>query len=114
MINRDYAEFSWEQAAELLAIDSPSGFTARAAAWVQKAFSDLGFPAWFTTKGGVMVDFGGEDTADGLMLAAHTDTLGGMVSRIKENGRLQITNLGGMRPETAKRKMSGSIPEAAP
>ena len=102
MINRDYAEFSWEQAAELLAIDSPSGFTARAAAWVQKAFSDLGFPAWFTTKGGVMVDFGGEDTADGLMLAAHTDTLGGMVSRIKENGRLQITNLGGMRPENGE------------
>lgn len=32
MINKDYADYAWEQAAQLLAIDSPSGFTARAAA----------------------------------------------------------------------------------
>lgn len=33
---------------------------------------------------------------DALLLEAHTDTLGGMVAQIKGNGRLRITNVGGM------------------
>ena len=42
MINKTYADFAWEQASRLLAIDSPSGFTAKAAAWVKDAFEQLG------------------------------------------------------------------------
>ena len=102
MVDRSYADFAWEQAAALLAIDSPTGFTARAAAWVQEAFENLGFSARITTKGGVLVDLGGEDDRDGLLLAAHADTLGGMVSMVKGNGRLKITNLGGLRPDNTE------------
>ena len=94
MIERQYAEFAWEQTAALLAIDSPTGYTAKAAAWVKGAFEALGFPAEFTAKGGVIADLGGD--GDGLLLAAHTDTLGGMVAEIKGNGRLRLTALGGM------------------
>ncbi|MBQ8833702.1 MAG: M42 family metallopeptidase [Oscillospiraceae bacterium] len=100
MINKIYADYAWEQAAALLAIDSPSGFTARASAWVKESFEKLGYSAAITTKGGVLVDLGGE--GDGLMLAAHADTLGGMVAQIKGDGRLKLTNLGGMRPENAE------------
>ena len=102
MINFSYADFSWEQAAALLAIDSPSGFTARAAAWVKDAFESLGFEARITTKGGVLVNLGGADENDGLLLEAHTDTLGAMVAQIKGSGALKLTALGGMRPETAE------------
>ena len=102
MINRSYAEYAWEQAASLLAIDSPSGFTHNAARWVKDAFQSLGFTANITTKGGVLIDLGGLDAADGLLLEAHTDTLGGMVAQIKSNGRLRITPLGGMRPENGE------------
>ena len=102
MINVAYADYAWEQAAALLAIDSPSGFTKKAAEWVKNEFSSLGFEAQITTKGGVLVDLGGADASDGLLLAAHTDTLGGMVSSIKGNGRLKLTNLGGMRAENAE------------
>ena len=102
MIERNYADFSWEQAAELLAIDSPSGYTAKAAAWVKDAFEGLGFDARITTKGGVLIDLGGEDVNDGLLLEAHGDTLGAMVHNIKGNGRLKLTNLGGMRAENAE------------
>ena len=91
-----YADFAWEQAAALLAIDSPSGYTVRAAAWVRDAFAALGFGAHITTKGGVLVDLGGETSDNALLLSAHTDTLGGMVAQIKGNGRLRITSLGGM------------------
>ncbi len=100
MINATYADYAWEQTAALLAIDSPSGFTANAGAWVKGAFEMLGYSVQITAKGGVFIDLGGE--GDGLLLAAHADTLGGMVAEIKGNGRLRLTNLGGMRPENAE------------
>ena len=102
MIERNYADFSWEQAAELLAMDSPSGYTAKAAAWVKEAFEKLGFNAQITVKGGVLIDLGGEDVKDGLLLEAHGDTLGAMVAEVKGNGRLRLTPLGGMRAENAE------------
>ena len=102
MLDRSYAEFAWEQTAALLAIDSPTGFTAKAALWTREAFETLGFHAEITRKGGVLVDLGGADANDGLLLASHADTLGGMVSQIKGSGRLKITALGGMRPENGE------------
>ncbi len=102
MINKTYADFAWEQAAALLAIDSPSGYTAKAAQWVKAAFSGLGFDARITVKGGVLVDLGGENAEDGLLLEAHADTLGAMVAAVKGDGRLKLTSLGGMRPENAE------------
>ncbi|MBQ8769129.1 MAG: M42 family metallopeptidase [Oscillospiraceae bacterium] len=96
MIEKIYAEYAWEQTETLLAIDSPSGYTAKAAAWVKEAFEKLNFNATITAKGGVLVDLGGEDENDGLLLEAHADTLGAMVAQIKGNGRLQLTPLGGM------------------
>ncbi len=95
-------DFAVKKAVELLAIDSPTGFTAAAADWVRREFEALGFPASVTRKGGVLIDLGGEDAQDALLLEAHTDTLGGMVAEIKGNGRLRLTNLGGMRAENGE------------
>jgi len=102
MIERRYAEFAWEKTETLLSIDSPSGFTSRAAAWVKENFEKLGFTAAITAKGGVLVDLGGEDENDGLLLEAHADTLGGMVAEVKGNGRLRLTALGGMNPNNGE------------
>ena len=101
-LDQSYAQFAVEQACALLAIDSPTGFTARAAEWVKNAFSSLGFAASLTQKGGVLVDLGGNDSENALMLEAHTDTLGGMVAEVKGNGRLRLTNLGGLRAENGE------------
>lgn len=102
MIEHSYADYAWEQAAALLAIDSPSCFTDRAATWVKSAFEKLGFSACLTTKGGVLVDLGGMEEQNGLLLAAHTDTLGAMVAEIKGSGRLTLTPLGGMSPNNGE------------
>ena len=101
-MDRMYADYAWESTAALLAIDSPSGYTAAAAQWVQKAFADLGFDAVITRKGGVLIDLGGQDTEDGLLLEAHADTLGAMVAQVKGDGRLKLTSLGGMNPNNAE------------
>ena len=102
MIDYSYADYAWQQADALLAIDSPSGFTAKAVAWLKKQFECLGFAATITTKGGLLVDLGGKNNEDCLMLAAHTDTLGGMVAEIKGSGRLRLTNLGGMKADNGE------------
>ena len=102
MIEKHYADYAWEQTVKLLAIDSPSGFTAKAAQWVRDEFTALGFDAKITTKGGVLIDLGGKDDQDALFLEAHADTLGCMVAEIKGNGRLRMTNLGGMNPYNAE------------
>ncbi len=102
MIDKQYADFSWEKTAQLLAIDSPSGFTGKAALWVKEAFESLGFSSSLTEKGGVLADLGGEDHQNGLLLAAHADTLGAMVAEIKGNGRLRVTPLGGMNANNAE------------
>ena len=102
MIDFKYADYAWDQAAAVLAIDSPAGFTGKAAAWVQEAFENLGFAARITNKGGVFVDLGGHDENDALFLEAHVDTLGGMIAQIKGNGRLKLTKIGGMRAENGE------------
>ena len=99
---KKYTDFLMKETETLLNIDSPSGYTEEAAAWVLEEFRKLGFPAELTHKGGVLVSFGGEDRQDGLLLEAHLDTLGGMVAEIKGSGRLRLTNLGGMNPNNAE------------
>ena len=102
-MEQKYAEYAAQKAVELLAIDSPTGFTDRAATWVQDAFGALGFAAKKTAKGGVLIDLGGAESEEGaLLLQAHTDTLGAMVAEVKANGRLRVTNLGGMSAENVR------------
>ena len=98
---KEYARFAVDKTFELLAIDSPTGFTKAAAEWVAGEFTSLGYAPAITKKGGVVVNIGA-DAGDGLLLEAHVDTLGAMVAEIKGNGRLRVTSLGGMRAENAE------------
>lgn len=101
-LEKEYVDYLISKTEEIVKIDSPTGYTENAAAFVKKEFEDLGFKAYYANKGGVIVEFGGKDKDNGLLLEAHVDTLGGMVSKIKANGRLELTNLGGMNPNNAE------------
>ena len=92
-----YSEYAVRQAVELLACDSPTGYTQHAAQLIKDKFESLGCRAFLTNKGGVGVELGGPDGTDALLLQAHADTLGGMVSEVKSNGRLKIVPLNGLR-----------------
>lgn len=93
-------EYTIEQLKKLLSIDSPSGFTNDVARYTLNEFKALGFDSWLTNKGCVAADLGG--SGNPLVLSAHIDTLGGMVAEIKANGRLKITNIGGMNANNAE------------
>ena len=99
---KKYTDYIVDEVVKLLAIDSPTGYTDEAAAFVMAEFKKLGYEPKLTNKGGVLVCLGGKDQNNGLLLEAHTDTLGGMVATIKEDGRLKITPLGGMNANNAE------------
>ncbi len=87
-------EFVLKTAADLLAIDSPSGYTFKATEYIAKIMADLGLKYEYTAKGNLMVYVPGEQKGV-LGLSAHVDTLGLMVRSIKDNGHLAITKVGG-------------------
>ena len=98
-----FVNYSVEQAVNLLAIDSPSGYTMGAAKYVIAECEKLGIKAELTRKGGVLFCINPEAPVDdALLLEAHVDTLGGMVTEISGSGRLHITNLGGMNANNAE------------
>ena len=92
-----------QTAAALLAVDSPTGYTEHAAAFVARELENLGYAPERTRKGGVLVKLSsGVSPEDGLLLESHVDTLGGMVRAIKGDGRLSVTPLGGMNANNAE------------
>lgn len=93
---KQYTEYAVEQTLALLGIDSPTGYTAKASDHVFSTLKDLGFSVKKTNKGGILADLGGKDTQDAILIEAHIDTLGCMVAEIKSDGRLRLTNLGGV------------------
>lgn len=99
---KQYTDYIMEQAVQLLKIDSPTGYGRMVTEYLLEELARLGVRAERTVKGGVVADFGGEDAQNALLLESHCDTLGAMVHQIKENGRLKLTPIGGMRPENAE------------
>ena len=81
----------------LMAIDSPTGFTKNAAAFVIDELRKMGYEPYMTVKGGVICALGGEGNP--MIFSAHIDTLGGMVCEVKSNGRLKLSRLGGLQPQ---------------
>ena len=108
---KDYTEYIVEQTQKLLSIDSPTGYTKNVAAYLMKVYTELGYEPELTTKGGVFVkiaDGVSEDrekcdpAAGPILMEAHVDTLGAMVSEITSAGHLNLTPLGGMNPNNAE------------
>ena len=93
-MNKEYAYFAANKAIEFLNIDSPTGFTKNVTKKIKEEFEKLGYKTEYTNKGALLINI--SEGEDGLLLEAHSDTLGAMVKEIKSNGHLKITPLGGL------------------
>lgn len=80
---------------DLLNTPSPTGDTLRAMQTIQTAFAPFPFAMEMTPKGVLVGRFQGDHADAPRAITAHVDTLGAMVQRIKKNGRLLVTQLGG-------------------
>jgi len=78
---------------ELVAIDSPSGFTHKACEFIFNTLSSFGWKPTYTRKGAVKCSLGENPT---LSIAAHVDTLGAVVAAIRLDGTLRISTVGGL------------------
>lgn len=78
---------------ELIAIDSPSGFTHEACAFIVQLLSGMGLDPQVTQKGAVRCALGSQPT---LAIAAHVDTLGAIISGVKSDGTLKFSTIGGL------------------
>jgi len=95
-------DFTMKTLRELLAIDSPTGYTKNAADYCMKLLTEMGYAPTLTNKGGVLCELGGEEEENGLLLSVHIDTIGAMVSQIKSGGRLKMSPLGGFSANNAE------------
>lgn len=99
---KSYVDYILEETKKILSIDSPTGYTDRVADYVMEEYERLGYCPVKTEKGGLLIDLGGRESENALLLEAHIDTLGGMVAELKPNGRLRLTPLGGLNPNNGE------------
>ncbi len=79
---------------EILGIKSISGHTEQAMTFIEKRFKNLGLDTKTTKKGSLLATLKGKNS-DSIVLSAHVDTLGGMVSGIDENtGLIRLRCIG--------------------
>ncbi len=89
-------KYTLKKTVELLAIPSPVGYTHNAIEWVRKELESLGVKKYNITKKGALIAYvKGKDSDYKKMISAHVDTLGAVVKKVKKNGRLEVTNVGG-------------------
>ncbi len=102
MTDKNYVDYIVEQTKKILSIDSPSGYTKEVAEYVMNEYKALGYEPKLTVKGGVLVEIGGNDASNAVLLEAHIDTLGAIVTEIKGNGNLKVSPIGGMNANNAE------------
>ena len=82
---------SYKQLQELVAIDSPSGYTKKAEDYCYDVLQNLGWKPSRTNKNAVKCSLGSKPT---LAIAAHLDTLGAIVTGFNPNGTLRTSLIG--------------------
>ncbi len=103
-MNDTYLHYTTDVLRALMAADSPTGFTRQAAELSMAKLRELGYHPTMTRKGGVLCCLNETTTPDtnAILLSAHIDTLGAMITQIKGNGRLKVTNIGGLNPNNTE------------
>ena len=78
---------------DLINIDSPTGFTHNAEDYCFNLLTEYGWQPKYTNKRAIACAL---SKSPKLAIAAHLDTLGGIVSKINSNGTLQLSKVGGL------------------
>jgi peptidase M42 family hydrolase len=82
------------QLKHLLSIPSPSGYSDQIVHYVGSQLEKLDIHFEVTRRGSIRATLPGQQNTLDRAVTVHLDTLGAMVSRLKENGKLMITPIG--------------------
>jgi peptidase M42 family hydrolase len=78
----------------LLQTPSPSGRTDAVMQLIGDIFNDFGVPFALTRRGALIAELPGKSKNTDRALVVHADTIGCMVRRLKDNGRLELIPVG--------------------
>ncbi|MDT5220366.1 MAG: hypothetical protein QOF15_2471 [Mycobacterium sp.] len=78
----------------MLQTPSPSGRTDAVMQLIGDILDDFGVPFSLTRRGALMAELAGESATTDRALVVHSDTIGCMVRRLKDNGRLELVPVG--------------------
>jgi peptidase M42 family hydrolase len=78
----------------LLQTPSPSGRTDAVMQLIGDTFDEFGVPFTLTRRGALNAELAGESATTDRALVVHADTIGCMVRRLKDNGRLELIPIG--------------------
>ena len=78
----------------LLQTPSPAGRTDAVMQLIGDIFDDFGVPFSLTRRGALTAELPGESATIDRALVVHADTIGCMVRRLKDNGRLEVIPVG--------------------
>jgi peptidase M42 family hydrolase len=87
-------EYVQEVLLHLLRTPSPTGRTDEVVQYVGERLMDLGLDLSVTRRGLLNATLSGLRSRPDRAIAVHADTIGCMVTRLKDNGRLEVTQLG--------------------
>jgi peptidase M42 family hydrolase len=79
---------------QMLAIPSPSGYTENISRFVVEEMQRLGLSAELTRRGAIRAILPGKQDRPKRAIVSHLDTLGAMVTGLKDNGRLDVQPIG--------------------
>ncbi|MCC5970300.1 MAG: osmoprotectant NAGGN system M42 family peptidase [Pararhodobacter sp.] len=82
------------QLADLLAIDSPTGYTDTVVRHVCGVLDSLGVEYDLTRRGAIRARIAGDGSAGARAIVSHLDTLGAQVRNLKPNGRVTLAPIG--------------------
>lgn len=96
MINAEqYKDFILSVLKELMAVDSPTGFSCAINGKLAEVLNRIGYDAETSNKRLVKVSVAGKNHGKRLAVSAHVDTLGAMVRSVSADGKIRFTRLGG-------------------
>ena len=94
ILNGPYTDALVSDTLELCRIPGPAGYTSLVRDCVERKLHAMGYETSRIHKGGLLCDLGGE--GDMLVVSAHLDSIGTMVSHILPNGHLHLAAIGGV------------------
>ena len=90
-----YKEFIISSLKEIMAVDSPTGFSGAVNRKLEEMLKEMGYRAQVTNKRLVKVSVAGRSHDKKIAVSAHVDTLGAMVRSVSADGKIRFTRLGG-------------------
>ncbi len=91
----EYKEFIISSLKEIMAVDSPTGFSGAVNRKLEEMLKEMGYRAQVTNKRLVKVSVAGRSHDKKIAVSAHVDTLGAMVRSVSADGKIRFTRLGG-------------------